>query len=254
MLARQWPDLAPGERRTALARFVECVVIEPGPTPVAERTRIFRTGEAPVWLHRRRLVIAAEPLASGGERPAPIQLWPPSRLEAELRDFLAGRPDWPSYREFAEAGKARLFSQTLAYGGPHYWGPRFGARVPAFCVSWNRERVRAALAPLLEGRQDWPGEKAFKKAGMTAVYRAAQKHGGLPYWAAQFGCSHRNARALKWPEERIAAELAQYTFDRPGFPSKSEFERAGKRSLYEAMCRRGGIASWAERFGVACAS
>jgi DNA invertase Pin-like site-specific DNA recombinase len=250
-LAAEWSQLDSGERRAALAERIECVLIAPGSSPVVERARVFPPGASPVFLVNRRLVFASNPPAPGGERLKALRRWPASRLESELRGFVAGREVWPYYCEFAEAGKSQLFAQALAYGGPCYWGHRLGVRVPPFCVQWDRRRVRAALVPLLRGRSRWPGEKGFREAGMLPVYHAARTHGGIAYWAAQFGCSPRKARTSKWSEERIARELAEFTAGRDRFPTKSEFESAGQRPLYEAICRNGGVAGWTERFRVA---
>jgi hypothetical protein len=172
-------------------------------------------------------------------------------LERELRGFLAGRSEWPTYREFADSGRARLFAQIMSCGGPYYWGHRFGLRVRPYGMRWNRERVRAALTPFLKDRAVWPGDREFAEAGMTAVYRAAQQHGGISYWAEQFGFTYGQARTLRWPKERIGKELAAFNEGRSDFPRRSEFYAAGRRALYTALSKRDGVSYWAKRLKLA---
>jgi DNA invertase Pin-like site-specific DNA recombinase len=250
-LAEQWTELQCAERRAAIGKLIECVIVEPGRAPLIERARVFRSGSSPISRVHGRVLGAASSSMAAGERLRRHRCWSPTRLERELRGFLAGRSEWPSYQEFAEAGRARLFAQALGYGGPHYWGRRLGVRVPPFTVHWNREVVRAALSAFLKDRSTWPSPREFEEAGMLPVYHAAQRHEGVPYWAEQFGLSRRGGQRLRWPEERIAKELAKFTRGREDFPAKLEFDEAGLRPLYEVICRRGGIARWAERSGLA---
>ena len=207
-LAEQWPALGGEERRLALGRLIDCVIVERGTAPVIERAWIYRPGKGPIVRIHGRLVTSSASIGGDGERLHQHRRWSAARLEKELRRFLAGRREWPTYREFADSGRARLFAQVLAYGGPHYWGHRFGLHVPPRCVRWNRERVRAALSPFLEGRVAWPGARAFAEAGMRPVYRAAEQYGGIPFWAGEFGLPQGKALRPGWPEERIAKSSA----------------------------------------------
>jgi hypothetical protein len=250
-LAKQWPKLRCAERRAALGELIECVIIEPGGAPVIERACVFRSGRSPISRVRGRLVLTSSSTTAGGERLSRPGGWSPLRLEQELRSFLEGRGEWPSYHDFADAGRARLHAQALGYGGPHYWGGRLGVAVPRFTVRWDREVVRAALRPILKNRSRWPGPRVFEEAGMLAVYDALQRHGGIAYWAKQFDLGRERARGPSWTEERISKELAKLTRGREGFPGRREFVETGMRSLYEAIRRHGGLDRWAERSGLA---
>lgn len=246
-LAEEWPELEWTDRRRAVGKLIDCVIVERGRTPATERVWVYRPGKAAIRRVAGRVVISSKSIPKNGERLPSHQQWSPARLEKELREFLRGRSVWPAYREFAEAGRARLFAQVLDYGGPVYWGHRFGVGVPTSRLLWNKDRVRAALRPFLEGRVKWPGAREFGEAGMRRVYNAAKYHGGLRYWAEEFGYSYGNGRVLTWPEERIAYELGQFTADRRDFPSRAEFHQAGLQKLYVAIYSRGGTAYWAER-------
>ena len=250
-LAEQWPELGGEERRMVVGRSIDCVIVEHGTAPVIERAWIYRPGRAPIVRIHDKLEISSDSISSDGERLREHRQWSAARVEEELRRFLAGRSEWPAYREFADSGRARLFAQVLGYGGPHFWGQRLGVRVPPRCVRWNRERVRAALHPFLENRVDWPGARAFAEAGMASVYRAAEEHGGIAFWAAQFGLRQGKALRPGWPEERIAEALGEFTVGRRDFPRRSEFFEAGLRPLYYAISKQGGTRYWAGRLGLA---
>jgi DNA invertase Pin-like site-specific DNA recombinase len=249
-LTEEWPELSDKERRVVVGKSIDCVIVERGAAPVIERAWIYRPGKAPITRVKGRLVISSDLFSADGERLREHRQWSAARLEKELRQFLAGRSEWPTYREFADSGRARLFAQVLGYGGPYFWGHKLGVRVPPRCVPWNPRRVRAALAPFLKHRPFWPGEREFAEAGMTTAYCAAKQHGGIRFWAEEFGFSFGKSRKLKWPEERIAKELGEFTEGRRDFPRRSEFYEAGLRPLYEAICKRGGIGYWTERLGL----
>jgi DNA invertase Pin-like site-specific DNA recombinase len=246
-LEQEWTELDGQQRWRALARLIDCVIVERGSATLLERVWLFRSGRAPVTRVRGKLVIASDSFGAEGERPSAHRRWSLARLEHELREFLGGREEWPTYHEFACAGRSRLFAQCLAQGGSYYWGHRLGLRVPSWGVRWNRERVRTALAPFLKQRTAWPGRHEFEEAGMAPVYNAAKEHGGISYWAKEFGCTNVRVHRLQWPEERIAEELAAFTAGRADFPRRSEFFAAGKRPLYTALSKRGGVAVWAKR-------
>ncbi len=251
VLAEQWAGLDWAERRAALGRLIECVIIQPGRAAVIERAWVFRPGRSPISRVHGRLVIASNSTTAGGERLHRPECWSAKCIEQELRDFLPKRGEWPSYREFADAGRARLHAQVLAYGGPHYWGGRLGVGVPPFTVRWDRELVRAALSAFLKDRAVWPCPREFEEAGMLATYQAVQRNGGVAHWAEQFGLSGGKTRRPRWTDERIAEALGRLTKGRSDFPRRCEFDQAGLRTLYEAIRRRGGLDRWAQRSGLA---
>lgn len=62
--------------------------------------------------------------------------WTDSRIRDELRRFTAGRSDFPSVREFRDAGQARLYEAIAAYGGAQHWADEVG-------LEWVERRGRA---------------------------------------------------------------------------------------------------------------
>jgi DNA invertase Pin-like site-specific DNA recombinase len=249
-LEGEWAGLSWDERRRKIGRLIDCVIVERGPSPVLERAWLFRSGKGPVGLVDGRLTITAKSLSAEGERLRRHRRWPPVQLEGELRVFLAGRSEWPAYREFAAAGHARLFAQASRWGGPYYWGHKFGVRVPGGLVRWNLDVVRDALAPFLAGRDRWPRAREFAAAGLMPLYNAAKYHGGFQYWGEQFGVDYGKVRRADWSSGRIERELCEFIGDRGDFPTKTEFDEAGLQRLYGAATRVEGIAFWVERLGL----
>ena len=47
--------------------------------------------------------------------------WTEATIEAELRAFLEGKPDWPSHEEFRKAGKSSLYTAMSRVGGIARW-------------------------------------------------------------------------------------------------------------------------------------
>lgn len=50
--------------------------------------------------------------------------------------------------------------------------------------------------------------------------------------------------------ERIHIELGDFVRGRDGWPTKTEFDAAGRRALYVTICARGGTWHWAEASGL----
>ena len=68
-----------------------------------------------------RYAFAAHAPRSGRPRE-----WTPDRIEEELREFTAGRPDWPRVREFDEAGRRALYLAVARNGGADHWARQLG--------------------------------------------------------------------------------------------------------------------------------
>lgn len=69
------------------------------------------------------------------------------------------------------------------------------------------------------------------------------------------GCSDKErnrsrsgpATRRRWTDQRILAELRQFVRGRETFPTRREFEVAGRRTLWNAIRDRGGVTVWAPR-------
>jgi DNA invertase Pin-like site-specific DNA recombinase len=246
-LERVWPELDWQVRREEIGWFIDCVVVEPGEAPVRERARVFRSGRGPVQ-RRGHLQIDRRALSEDGELLPRHRRWPRERIEERLAAFLAGREEWPPYREFAAAGEARLHAQAMRWDGFHNWGRRFGLTIPEKEVRWSTEVIGDALEAFLEGRTCWPRPQEFADAGLTALYEAI-RYQGVRRWALRCGMEY-GQRRIEWTEKRVEKALREFTKGRKDFPTKAEFFAAELRTLYDAACRTGGIASWCARLGL----
>ncbi|HVW46765.1 MAG TPA: hypothetical protein VHA76_06920 [Solirubrobacterales bacterium] len=54
----------------------------------------------------------------------------------------------------------------------------------------------------------------------------------------------------RWTEERIRADLGDFLDGRVIWPSRAEFEAAGRKTLRDAITRTGGAPRWAAEFGL----
>jgi hypothetical protein len=246
-LDERWPRLTPVARRRKVGAVLDNVVIERGRETILERAWVCLKGDGPYlegW--NRRVAPFERSQVEAIRLPAP-EIWPAGRVEAELRTFLGGRSEWPTYAEFARSGFARLHFQAMANGGPYWWGPRIGIEIPPRFVIWNEERVRGALRPFLRGRERFPTEGEFAEAGLRSLRTGLHNHGGLAYWADEFGLDSRSC-GTRWTEAKVRRELEAILEGRRQFPTREEFRAAGKINLFYAAKRHGGIPHWRRRF------
>lgn len=60
------------------------------------------------------------------ERQGRPRVWTRERIDDELRQFTAGRDDWPKVREFDESGKRALYLAVTRNGGVEHWADQLG--------------------------------------------------------------------------------------------------------------------------------
>jgi DNA invertase Pin-like site-specific DNA recombinase len=249
-LDARWPLLSQEQRKRIIAEVIDWVAVERGRGPIAERA----------WLNLHGADSRPrgwnEPLEQFNldhsetvRLPVPRQ-WPEARIQDGLALFLRDREKWPDYAEFAEAGYSRLHLEVMRFGGPYWWGPRFDIPIPARFVIWNEARVRGALRPFLRGRETFPSEREFAKAGLRSLRTAIVTHGGgIDYWAAEFGLHYR-AKSDPYSKAQLQSELEELLAEREHFPTQLEFQQAGRLHLFHAVKRHGGTAYWQRRFEI----
>jgi hypothetical protein len=143
--AQRWAGelgIATGDRRTGSRRRWTPEEIELAVRPLVRRlqrwptkaefataglssalTAMYRFEGIDEW--RRRL---GEPVRSS--RATGPRVWTDARLEQELREFCAGRDDWPTEREFLRDGRGRLYRAASLHGGVGAWRRRLGLAPP----------------------------------------------------------------------------------------------------------------------------
>jgi site-specific DNA recombinase len=261
-LDAQWHRLTVAERRQILGEMVDCVFVRGQGGKLTERTHVCCRGQLPaqlpargrqsdgpfgpyIWPTRR----------ARRNRFGPVRTWPEKRIRVELLSFLGQRRDWPGYEEFVSTGHARLWAQVMAYGTPWFWSAQLGLDPPdRFLVPrWNEDRLRAALTAFLRGQETWPLCSEFNGAGLDALRRAIDSHGGVARWASEFGLErrdHRRGGQRYWTEERVHSELRGLVTARSTYPTPTQFREAGHWNLYVTIGKRWGHHYWAERLGL----
>ena len=183
--------------------------------------------------------------------------WSEERVAEELREFLAGRSEWPSYRDFQRQGKKALRDAVTRLGGAPLWAERLGVayveRPPGYAPIWTDDRIRAGLSSFLEDREVWPSRLEFERAGLKLLRDAVGRTGGPPRWAVEFGLPRRDERRGSrrvWTDERIESELCDLLGASERWPSTRAFRDAGKEPLLAAIYARGGPVRWCKRLGI----
>ena len=197
----------------------------------------------------------ARPRKRGGT--ARSRRWTEKRVREELRDFLAGREEWPRYREFQLAGRKGLRDAVTRLGGARHWARELGLtyveRHPGYAPIWTDERIREDLAGFVKGHEFWPTRIEFEAAGLKTLRDAVGRTGGPPRWAAEFGLprlDERRGSRRVWTDDRIEAELRGLIGSGDRWPEVSEFRGAGRTALLAAIYAHGGPDHWSIRLGV----
>ena len=97
--------------------------------------------------------------------------WTSERIRAELVHFCAGRPAWPSAREFKAEGHTDLYVAASRYGGVAFWAAELG-------LSRATRRWEAPSLPRLRVSLSWAMLGAL--GGALAVGAAVAIVQGLP--------------------------------------------------------------------------
>ncbi|HYI36259.1 MAG TPA: recombinase family protein [Thermoleophilaceae bacterium] len=119
-------------------------------------------------------------------------------------------------------------------------------------LDWSKRKVTLALAPVLQGEENWPLFTEFQAAGLGLAYANAQRHQTVIRWAQQFGLrppvTHRSMGG--WSEARVREELIEATSGRESWPTTREFIAAGRGELRKAVHYYGGAHRWAGELGL----
>jgi hypothetical protein len=117
---------------------------------------------------------------------------------------------------------------------------------------WPERRIEAELRTLfaeLPVSSTWPQFREFERAGRARLHAHLMAWGGPHYWAHRFGLAVR-ALHMSWDETRLRAALAPLMRARASWPTQAEFKAAGLGAVYSALFAHGGLALWAQKFGV----
>ncbi len=119
--------------------------------------------------------------------------------------------------------------------------------------AWTDEHIRRQLEEFLEGATEWPSYRDFQRAGRQKLRDEVTRAGGARLWAERLGLPYPERKpgyARIWTEERVRTDLAEFLQDWEQWPSRIEFEAAGRTELRDAVRRLGGPERWAAEFGL----
>lgn len=190
--------------------------------------------------------------------PGYAPIWTEERIGADLREYLAGREDWPARHEFERDGRTALRNAVNRTGGPDSWATELGlrrkTRRSGIRRGWTPEAVESELRRLIGTGKSWPSRRAFERAGLSSMLTSIYRHEVPAYWASRLGVEQRPAfggpSKRRWPEELIRSELERFCSGREVWPTEREFIAAGENPLYRAASRNGGVARWADQLGL----
>jgi hypothetical protein len=216
------------------------------------RDAVTRTGGAKRWARKVGTRYVAH-------RPGYAPIWTDERIRMDLREYLAGRDEWPSREQFDADDQTALRNAVNRTGGPDRWAADFGlrrtTRLSGVRRGWTHQVVEAELKRLIGKQKMSPPQRAFEQAGLASMLRSINRHEGAAYWAGRLGVEQRaalgHAQPRYWTDERIRRELKRFCRGRDVWPTETEFIEAGKRLLYCAASRNGGVARWAAELGLA---
>jgi hypothetical protein len=183
--------------------------------------------------------------------------WSDDRIRHELKQFLAGRSDWPTKQEFDAAGKVTLRRVLDGFGGQERWAGEFGLQIPRQrrrLHSWTDEQIEAELRRFTAGTRRWPTRREFEEAGLRSLYNAIMCRGARKPLAKKLGLRVLPSYArlpILWSDQAIERALNDLLEGRDSWPTWTEFVAADLNRLYQAISRSpGGHDAWACRYGL----
>ncbi len=111
--------------------------------------------------------------------------------------------------------------------------------------------MRRELEEFLAAAQEWPSYRDFQRNGRQTLRNQVTRLGGARLWAKRLGLPYPERKpgyAPRWTENRVRADLTEFLRGRESWPSRLEFERAGRKPLRDAVLRLGGPERWAAEF------
>ena len=155
--------------------------------------------------------------------------WTSDRIRSELVHFCAGRPVWPSAREFKTAGHTDLYVAASRYGGVAFWAaelglPRAARRWEAASLPRLRLSLSWAMIGALGGALAVGSAVAVVQGFPREAPTAVAEHAG-PVTTAKSPPAQNSTRRARTPPKRAATAKA-----RAHTPTKTSHPAAEKTS------------------------
>jgi hypothetical protein len=182
--------------------------------------------------------------------------WTYPRILEEVEKLAAGDGQFPTCRQFQEAGLSgldkaiytrRLSNQIAADLGIR---PRARRRQRP---DWTDATIRATLDDFLRGRRTWPSESEFRRAGLDSLTANFYRNGTRDRWAREFGIPPP-PEPFRWTETAIEHALDRLLQGRDTWPNSADFKRAGLGGLWSTLTKRRAHEQWRDRYGLPLAN
>jgi Fic family protein len=181
-------------------------------------------------------------LRSVRERTLNMEMWLHYFLVGMAGEYERVATTVEDLAELAPAGAIRLqltASQQRALTGLRFAGRREFTRAEYEQVArLGRTRAKGDLQGLVRS-----GVLEVRGRGPSTRYVLPVRR------QSERSDQHRPGRPRRWTDATIERELRAYLRERPDWPSPKEFREAGRRDLYAAAGRNGGIARWRQLLG-----
>jgi hypothetical protein len=119
--------------------------------------------------------------------------------------------------------------------------------------AWARARIQRELEEFLQDATEWPSYRDFRRAGRQQLRDQVTRSGGARLWAKRLNLPYPERKpgyAAHWTEDRVRRDLEEFLGGWSRWPSRVEFEAAGRKPLRDAVRRLGGPERWAGEFGL----
>jgi hypothetical protein len=115
---------------------------------------------------------------------------------------------------------------------------------------WSTSRIERELAEFLDKQHAWPTAQQFERAGRRRPHDQVVRHAGIACWAHHFALPILFDQGYRepWTDERIRIALELYLRRKRHFPTESQFQADGMRSLHRAVMQHGGVLRWSLEF------
>ena len=139
--------------------------------------------------------------------------WTSDRIRSELVHFCAGRPAWPSAREFKSAGHTDLYVAASRYGGVAFWAaelglPRAARRWEAPSLPRLRLSLSWAMIGALGGALAVGAAVAIVQGFPRAAPKAVAEHAGS-VTTAKSPTAKSSTRRARTPAKRATTAKAR---------------------------------------------
>lgn len=174
--------------------------------------------------------------------------WTDERVRDALGEFLARKSQFPTAREFKDAGLGGLWDRLSRRRELGRWAQEFELQAPRHArpILWTEDRIEAELRLAIQELGGWPGRAVLEERGQAGLAAAITRRGGARYWRGRVGLG---LPQQSWSDEQLECELRELAEELGSWPRGRDLLDAEQPGLCAAVKRRGGLGACAEWLG-----